>query len=312
MSEPKWIDVPGKKVRDGGKKDKFASAHKDGDFVFPKKGVQGVWTWAPEGELLGTVIFVHGMYDNAETSWKGDFAHYKSSMHEPGVPLRDQFEESGLKALFVVPEAEIARNYGEEVVWRDLDELLKTVGAPEGPVAAMSHSQGHFTVAYWLDHPRLVHVSSIDSMYSSTTRPHYEKWFKGDSKRYLDLLVNDPPVPKNGKKILDEFPDDYVKAPTPPVLDAQALSKRILFMWPKPQKNGHMKFISEGVLIPAFCKRIENTFLKHKGEKGVEPETSAPKPEPVVFEAGGEHSIESPLQSELKQVPLLNTIAITP
>ncbi len=42
------------------------------------------------------------------------------------MPLKKQFEASGLKALFIVPEAEInSDDYaGTEVVWRDLAELL--------------------------------------------------------------------------------------------------------------------------------------------------------------------------------------------
>jgi len=61
--------------------------------------------------------------------------------------------ESGLKATFVVPEAEVnSDTTGVEVVWRDLRQLLQAAEAT-GPVVALSHSAGYRTVAWWLHDP---------------------------------------------------------------------------------------------------------------------------------------------------------------
>src|SRR5687768_15975795 len=103
MSEPKFIEV---KDRPKSAKAKADKKHNRA-FTFPKNGVEGIWTWKPDGELVGTIIFVHGMFDNVNTTWAGDFAHYSKSMHSPGPSLHTQFEASGVKAFFIVPEAEI-------------------------------------------------------------------------------------------------------------------------------------------------------------------------------------------------------------
>ena len=72
MSDP-FIPLPGRKPSGGDYDDfvnKYAKKHHE-EYVW--KGKEGIYTWRPEGELLGTVVFVHGVYDNIETSWNGHF-----------------------------------------------------------------------------------------------------------------------------------------------------------------------------------------------------------------------------------------------
>lgn len=98
-------------------------------------GVAKVFAWNPEGELLGTVIFVHGLFDDAESAWNGTLGkHTENKFYKRphGKPLKQQFEESGVKALFLVPEAELNKVSFAEVVWRSLPDLLSTAGA-KGP-----------------------------------------------------------------------------------------------------------------------------------------------------------------------------------
>ena len=57
MSEAKLVPVSGRKA--------------------PTNGVAGIWSWRPDGELIGTVVYVHGMFDSADTAWKGTLGTYK-------------------------------------------------------------------------------------------------------------------------------------------------------------------------------------------------------------------------------------------
>ncbi len=65
---------------------------------FPKDGTRGIWIWQPEGDLIGTIIFVHGLYDNVVSAVKGQpFAKFKDDMRTNGVGLQEQFASSGVK-----------------------------------------------------------------------------------------------------------------------------------------------------------------------------------------------------------------------
>src|SRR5437016_5079444 len=70
------------------------------------KGKEELVVWQPEGEPIGTVVYVHGVYDNVETAWAGDYGKFNDAYHKPGTPLVDQFARSGVDAYFVVAEAE--------------------------------------------------------------------------------------------------------------------------------------------------------------------------------------------------------------
>ncbi len=316
----RFIPTPGRKPATA-EIEKFARNHQEKfheEYVW--QGKEGIYTWQPEGDLLGTVIFVHGKYDNVETSWSGDFGHFDSGYHEPGKPLKEQFAASGLKALFIVPEAEITSSRGEEVVWRDLQALLDAAGAKKGPVAVLSHSEGYFTVQNWLTgHGNLVHISLIDSLYGFVGK--YADWVNGEGHS-VDLIGAGDSVRKNCQTgVVDKHAGEVVEDTTPPAFkSAGALQAKIL--WMKAPYH-HMTLVNgmgkvngkEAPLIPALLRRVEAAFLRAAG-KPVPESQAGKKPAAAVFEAGsgdGEdethHVVEHPLRSELKDVPDLAQMA---
>ena len=62
MSEAKLIPVSGRKT--------------------PTNGTAGVWSWQPDGELIGTVVYVHGMFDSADSAWEGKLGKYGSASYK--------------------------------------------------------------------------------------------------------------------------------------------------------------------------------------------------------------------------------------
>jgi len=303
VSEPKRIVVTGHKA--------------------PRNGVDAVWTWQPDGDLLGTVVYVHGMFDNADTAWKGALGSFTSNKvykRPNGTPLRDQFEQSGVKALFVVPEAEINSDNQSEVVWTDLQGLLHTAGA-KGPVVALSHSAGYATVYRWLDNKDLVHISLIDSMYGLRSR--YEKWLKEDGHS-IDLIGAGKTPRYHFEQMLKSWAKATVQDKTPPRFlkrnrsDPDPLQAKVLWM---PDPHDHMDLIAEGKVIPALLKRAEAALLRAAGrpvpESKQPPRPPEKKPAAAVFEAGSgdggkeeaRHVVDQLLKSELKAVPDLARMA---
>lgn len=300
MSEPKRIAVTGHKA--------------------PRHGVDAVWTWRPDGDLLGTVIYVHGMFDNADTAWKGTLGSFTSNKvykRPGGAPLQDQFEQSGVQALFVVAEAEINSDNGSEVVWTDLQDLLRTAGA-KGPVAALSHSAGYATVSRWLGDADLVHISLIDSMYGS--RSKYEQWLKGDGHS-IDLIGAGKTPRYHFEQMLKPWTKVTAQDKTPPRFlkrnssDPDPLQAKVLWM---PDPHDHMDLIAEGKVIPAVLKRAEAALLRAAGRPVPEAKQPPPAPEKkpaaAVFEAGSgkeevRHVVDQLLESELRDVPDLARMA---
>lgn len=279
------------------------------------KGKEGIFVWQPEGEPLGTVVFVHGVYDNAETSWNGDYGSFKEAYHKPGLKLQEQFEMSGLKAFFIVPEAEIQTFRGEEVVWRDLQSLLDAAKAPRGPVAVLSHSEGYFTTQNWLTHPDLVHISLLDSLYGFVEQ--YADWL-GAKGHSIDL-VGSGSTRKNCQAIVDKHrKEEIAEDTTPPVLAPSGsgpdpLQAKILWM---KSPYDHMTLVNgkgkAGPLIPALLKRAEAALRRAAGQPA---QTQAAKPMPAVFEATAEddpathHVLDNPLKSWLKDTADLARMA---
>lgn len=103
------------------------------------------------------VIFIHGYFANVDQAWADD-------------RLEEQFQASGRNALFVAIEAP-ASNF-QAVVWKSLDELLRTVQdsspfpLPRGPLVIMGHSGAFRTILLWLRDPRVHYVTLLDGLYS--------------------------------------------------------------------------------------------------------------------------------------------------
>ena len=292
------------------------------DRVFPKDGSKEIWVWQPDGDLIGTVIFVHGLFDNVRTCVKGKpFAAFNPEMKTNGVPLPEQFEKSGLKATFIIPEAEIhSDKSGVEVVWRDLRQLLQAADAA-GPVVALSHSAGYRTVAWWLHDADLVHVSLIDSMYADLSK-EYLAWLDrsdpGHPAHTIDLVgagkwprsYFEPMAKKYGAETWTEKSVSPRFAPTASVADP--LQAKVL--WVDVPGYNHMKLVGGSELIPALLKRAAAAL--RSASKGPQAAAQQAPRKPVVFEAkSGEdeaashHVLENPLKSKLKDVPDLARMA---
>ncbi len=277
----------------------------------PANGTAGVWTWQPEGDLIGTVVYVHGLFDSADTAWKGTLGAYARSAQYKrphGKPLQAQFEESGVKALFVVPEAEINSDNGSEVVWTRLEDLLEAAGA-RGPVVALSHSAGYHTVYNWLSSGDLVHISLIDSMWGY--EGPYSKWL-GKEGHSIDLIGAGPTPRRFFADMVTHYPD-RIEDRTPPakLSDAAALQAKVLWM---KDPYDHMDLIADGKLIPTLLRRGEAALLRAAGRPAPQPRAQVQKAAAAVFEAGskadgGRHVVDHGLRSELKDVPDLAHMA---
>jgi len=150
-----------------------------------------VMVFQPDGYAgQGTVVYDHGYYDTVETAWKKE-------------RLIEQFLASGVKALFIAPEAPKAS--GEAVKWASLSSLLDTVAMmtgvrPADPVVAVGHSAAFETIAKWLIEPRLVHVTLLDALYGYAGA--FRDW-ANRSGHTMTLLVTKSGAPKtNSEKIL--------------------------------------------------------------------------------------------------------------
>ena len=124
--------------------------------------------WRParyEPRTAGMVIYVHGYFTSVDQTWADD-------------QLAEQFRASGRNALFMAIEA--PRSNEEEVAWKSLDELLRTVedrapySLPNGPLVVIGHSGAYRTILLWLDDPRVQDVILLDGLYSG--QAEFRQW----------------------------------------------------------------------------------------------------------------------------------------
>lgn len=123
--------------------------------------------WIPDNyhpRSAGMVIYIHGYYTSVDQTWDDDH-------------LEEQFQESGRNALFIAVEA--PRSNFEDVAWKSLDELLRTVAdrtpfpLPRGPLVVVGHSGGFRTILLWLRDPRMQYVILLDGLYAGQAEYHY-------------------------------------------------------------------------------------------------------------------------------------------
>lgn len=140
-----------------------------------------VHVYRPSGyrrEQAGVVVYVHGYYTDVDQAVRE---------HR----LLEQFEASGLNALFVLPSAPSGQ--GEPVRWLRLEDLLAEVSVaaglqiPRGRLVAVAHSGGYRTVAPWLTTALIDSVVLLDALY-------------GSEERFADWAQRDPPP--NGRLVL--------------------------------------------------------------------------------------------------------------
>nr|MBA3538446.1 hypothetical protein [Deltaproteobacteria bacterium] len=104
----------------------------------------------------GTVIYVHGYYQDADAAWRE---------HQ----LAKQFRRSRQNAMFVVPDAPLSNE--DNVKWPALKDLRKAVARgnitlPDGPVVVIGHSGAVRTIMQWVDHRLVDQIILLDAMYA--------------------------------------------------------------------------------------------------------------------------------------------------
>jgi len=162
-----------------------------------------------------------------------------------------------------------------------------------------------------------VHISLIDSMYGKPGNPieaKYAGWLKKDGHT-IDLVGATPPPRSHFAEMVKAWPNDTVEDSTPPLLGAGSGADplRAKVLWMQHPYN-HMDLIADGKLIPALLKRAEAALLRASNKAAAKPSQQAPKPAPVVFQAGSgddetHHVVDHKLRSELKGVPDLAQMA---
>lgn len=154
-----------------------------------------------------TVIYTHGFFDTVETAWK---------KHR----LPEQFLASGVKALFIAPEA--PKSSGDSVKWGSLSALLNTVALmtglqPGDPVVAIGHSAAFETINKWLPEPRLVHITLLDALYGFAGA--FRDW-GNQAGHTMTMLVTKSGAPRtNTEKILPTMFSTVKWAGVPPLYD---------------------------------------------------------------------------------------------
>ncbi|MBL8949969.1 MAG: hypothetical protein JNK82_04275 [Myxococcaceae bacterium] len=222
----------------------------DGRHVrFGTDGRGAVNTWRPQTykpETALTVVYVHGFFDNADTAFWG---HH----------LAEQFRDSARNALFIVPEAPSWRT--DDVVWRDLDELLAAtekqarVTLPKGPVWVIAHSGAYRTAQAWLSNPKVERVILLDALYSADD--DFTAWVKADGATHRLTVIGFETAQRtewflrahpNAVK-LDDVPFLYdlwkPALTTAPVLYLQS------------ERFGHMELVTSGRVLPVLLHSLK-------------------------------------------------------
>lgn len=202
-----------------------------------------VHVWIPDGydaKTAVTVVFVHGYDTNVDTAW----SEYK---------LRDQFEASGLNAMFIAGRAPRSLKYG--VSWISLADLVKTVAAgvathmPEGGIVAVGYSGAYRTLVHWLDNPALETLVLLDAAYGEEDQ--FMKWTRADKHHRLINIASDTRDESNWMHA--HLPDTRrVNGLRPPWSD-EVRASRVLYV---RTRIGHLPMITGGVALPLALSAV--------------------------------------------------------
>jgi hypothetical protein len=206
-----------------------------------------IHVWIPasyRADTGGTVLYIHGYFDNVDTAWTG---------HQ----LPEQFAMSGLNAMFVAPEAPVAQKI--PVNYPDVGELLRLVedatGVSRGAsyTAAVGHSGAFRTIQAWLDEPTLDHITMIDAMYGEEEL--IAAWLRASPRRRLITVGEDTVL--GTESFAQKFPTDtFTVDRFPPSYE----------LWPAGAKTAkhlyvraqflHMPLVTDGIVIPSLLKLL--------------------------------------------------------
>jgi hypothetical protein len=158
-----------------------ATIQEDGDHLRAETPYGPVHLWRPSNydpHTAGTVVYIHGYFTSADRTWSDDH-------------LAAQFRDSGRNALFITIEA--PQSNGEDVAWKSLDNLLKTVEdlspspLPPGPVVVVGHSGAYRTMLLWLRDPRLQELILLDALYAG--QGEFRSWLRPSSRATPHRMV---------------------------------------------------------------------------------------------------------------------------
>lgn len=209
------------------------------------RGAVHVWIPASYRPDTGaTVVYVHGYFDDADTAYTG---------HQ----LPEQFAMSGLNAMFIVPEAPVAR--GTVVNYPDLGELIRMAedktGVTRGAAytAAIGHSGAFRTFYQWLDEPLLDHIALIDGMYGEEET--LAAWLRASPRRRLITVGADTVL--GTESFATKFPNDtFIVNRLPSASEfwpPQARTAKHLYV---RGQFGHMPLILDGTVIPSLLRLL--------------------------------------------------------
>jgi hypothetical protein len=207
-----------------------------------------VHVWRPPGydaRSAGTVVYLHGHRSSADESFN-QFA------------MATQFRNSGLNALFIVPDS---TTDGEEGLhWDSLGALLRYVaretGVDRGPgsLVVVGHSGAFRNIVAWLDDREIDDLILLDALYSY--EDEFRSWIlssKNADKKRLTLVSRD--TRRNALRFmrgiswsvgLMRIPESYGK------LNKRQKDARILNI---RSQYEHMEIVTSGHVIPLVLQR---------------------------------------------------------
>lgn len=202
-----------------------------------------VHVYIPDGydrAHAGTIIYVHGFFTSVDDAWT---THH----------LEDQFEASGVNALFIACEAPIRGD--ESISWPSLADLLTAVRAhlgeplPAGPTVAVGHSGAHRTLKLWLDDPHLTNVILIDALYGEIEE--FTTWLQSPAHRLIDI-AGDETRPWT-EQLHARFPESIVLDGFPDHLE-RVRAARIVYI---RADIDHLDVITDGIVLPAVLRMLQ-------------------------------------------------------
>jgi hypothetical protein len=184
-----------------------------------------VYVGKPEGYNGSAVVaYIHGYYVNVDQA----VTQYK---------LFEQFDKSGVKAIFVVPEAPSGNEQG--VFFPSLEQLLSHVGITATSVSTVAHSGGYRTVLKWLGAPLLKSVVLLDALYGGTA--DFANWAAKPGHKLVSVVVTEKPT-ANSKTI------------------AQKPNVSVV-----PARTTHMGLVTSGTYIPQVIRLVGSSFMAAAG-----------------------------------------------
>jgi len=219
----------------------MGTAHAEHWRLATERGPVHVWT--PDHydrDTAATVVFVHGYNIDVDTAW----SEYK---------LADQFEASGLNAMFIACAAPAGLKEG--VYWPSLSALLRAVSdgihepLPKGELVAVGHSGAYRTLVHWLPNTMLRTLVLLDAAYGEEDQ--FMAWTRDDRHHRLINVASDTIQESNwihaflpGTKRVDGIPAQWPE---------ETRTARVIYV---RTTVGHLPMITDGQVMPFALRAV--------------------------------------------------------